>query len=378
MTIHAATSKNTLHILFVHATIRNIRTEGERFSTMPIKSNLDKHTVSWLIRQDTEGKLNKNISIQRKEVWDAERKSNLVVSFLLGIPIESLLFEETEDESYNVLDGKQRTLTLCAYTSDEFALSPKIRLKEIDGQPLVGLMFSELSDAMRNRILDYELSISVLRPLEENERATVFFMRNQAAALSKMDLSRVLLGEQYLSEFQKLCTHPFLTDKIKLTEPARRKNEDLLVLLQYLLLLKRPDAGFSGVAVMSLCDDINSGEIDLSDANLSLILTYLDDAFTEKRQYFKKAHIPVAMYVANQAIEKGFLADSFAPLLDEFFENLEPDGEYMTACKSGSSKRTNVQARLRIMSEILEKNVHKNEKEPKTAKKTQKNRTGKK
>lgn len=213
---------------------------------MPIKSNLDKHTVSWLTRQDAEGKLNKNISIQRKEVWDAEKKSNLIVSFLLDIPIESLLFEEAEGGSHNVLDGKQRTLTLCSYVDNGFALSPKIRLKAFDGQPLVGLKFSELPEAMQNRILDYELSISVLRPLEETERATVFFMRNQAAALSKMDLSRVLLGEQYLNTLQKICDHPFMCEKIKLTEPARRKNEDLLVLLQFLLLLKRPDAGFSG------------------------------------------------------------------------------------------------------------------------------------
>ena len=190
----------------------------------------------------------------------------MIVSFLLDIPIESLLFEESESDSYNVLDGKQRTLTLCSYVSNDFALSPKIRIKEIDGHQLVGFKFSELSEAMRNRILDYELSISVLRPLQENERATVFFMRNQAAALSKMDLSRVLLGEQHLNYFQKLCTHPFLTDKIKLTEPARRKNEDLLILLQYLLLQLRPDAGFSGAAVMSLCDDINSGEVDLTDS----------------------------------------------------------------------------------------------------------------
>jgi len=58
---------------------------------MAIKSNLEKHTVSWLKRQDAEGKLNKNISIQRKEVWDAEKKSNLIISLLLDIPVESLL-----------------------------------------------------------------------------------------------------------------------------------------------------------------------------------------------------------------------------------------------------------------------------------------------
>ena len=42
---------------------------------MPIKSNLEKHTVSWLKRQDTDGKLNKNISIQRKEGLEQRKKA---------------------------------------------------------------------------------------------------------------------------------------------------------------------------------------------------------------------------------------------------------------------------------------------------------------
>jgi hypothetical protein len=114
---------------------------------------------------------------------------------------------------------------------------------------------------MRSHILEYELTISVLRPLDSDERAMVFFMRNQAAALSKMDLSRVLLGERYLNGFQKLCSHPFLREKIKLTEPARRKNEDLLIVLQYLMLMKRRDTGFSGGEIMGFCDDINAGRV---------------------------------------------------------------------------------------------------------------------
>ena len=195
---------------------------------MAIKSNTETHTVSWLKGLDTEEKLNKNISIQRKEVWDAEKKSNLIISLLLDIPIESLLFEEAEG-SYNVLDGKQRTLTLCAYLDDGFALSPKIRVQEIDGVSLVGLKFSELPEPLRNKITEYQLAIAILRPLDSEERATVFFMRNQAVALTKIDLSLVMLGEAAMDVFNSLCAHSFMMEKIKLTVPARRKHDDLRI-----------------------------------------------------------------------------------------------------------------------------------------------------
>ena len=72
------------------------------------------------------------------------------------------------------MDSKQRTLTFFSYVEGGFALSPKIRIKDIGGQSLIRLTFTELPVAMQNRILDYELSISLLRPLKENERATVF------------------------------------------------------------------------------------------------------------------------------------------------------------------------------------------------------------
>jgi hypothetical protein len=37
---------------------------------MAIKSFSETHSVGWLNRHNQDGKLNKNISIQRKEVWE--------------------------------------------------------------------------------------------------------------------------------------------------------------------------------------------------------------------------------------------------------------------------------------------------------------------
>jgi hypothetical protein len=272
---------------------------------------------------------------------------------LLDIPIESLLFEEAEDDTLNVLDGKQRTLTLCAFLDDKFPLSRRIRVKEIDGFQLVGATFSTLPDKLREKITEYELSISVLRSLDSEERGTVFFMRNQAVALTKMDLSLVMLGEQAMDTFDRLCEHNFMKRKIKMTEPARRKHTDIQVLLQYMILRHRPEMGFSGTEIMSFCDDIKNGEPELPADELSTLLDYLDKALPEKRKYLKKVHIPVVLYVAQTAIEMGMPPDSFGRRLDEFFEHLQERQDYMDTYRSGSAKRTNVQPRVRILSEIL-------------------------
>ena len=322
---------------------------------MAIKSNLDKHLVNWLVRLDEEGKLNKNISIQRKEVWDLEKKSNLIVSILLNIPIESLLFEELEDggESFNVLDGKQRTLTLCQFVKGDFLLSPKTKHNELAGTTLTGMGFLDLPGSMRNKILEYELSISKLRPLNDEERATVFFMRNQAVGLTKMDLSRVVMGQKATDLFSGLCEHDFFINKVKFTRAALKRHDDLSVLLQYMILTHRPDAGLSGAEIMSLCDDIKSKEIKISKRDTEAVLSYLDKAISERKPYLKKVHLPIIMHTALQAREKKVNAKDFGECLDNFFDKLEADGEYMMACKSGSAKRTNVQTRVRIMGNML-------------------------
>lgn len=320
---------------------------------MSIKSNLEKHTVSWLVRQDADGKLNKNISIQRKEVWDIVKKSNLIVSILMDIPIESLLFEEAENGTHNVLDGKQRTITLCAFANNEFALSPKMRIKEINGESVVGKKFDDLSPDLKEQITEYELSISILRPLDEDNRATVFFMRNQAVSLSKMDLSLVVLGQKAMDVFAELCGHDFILNKIKMTEPARRKHNDLQVILQYLLLCKRPDAGFSGAEIMTLCDDIKNGEVVISKDEIKNVLDYLSEALPEKRQYLKKVHVPIVLYTAQEAMKQKISAEKFGATLDSFFETLPENVAYMESCKAGSSKRTHVQVRLNEMSSVI-------------------------
>ena len=178
-------------------------------------------------------------------------------------------------------------------------------------------------------------------------------MRNQAVALTKIDLSLVMLGEQAMNTFNNLCAHPFMMEKIKLTVPARRKHDDLSILLQYLILRQRPEMGFSGSEIMSFCDDIKSGEAQIEADAIRAVMDYLNTALTEKRQYLKKIHVPVVLYAAQEAMESGVEPAVFANRLDEFFASASSNMEYVSACTSGSAKRTNVQTRVRVVTEAL-------------------------
>ena len=324
---------------------------------MAIDSNVKIYPVSWLVGLREAGKINTDISIQRKEVWDHVFKSNLIVAMLNNSPIANLCFEKVGKNTYNVIDGKQRTLTLCSFVADGFPLSPKMRYTKVDDNSVAGLKFSQLPEELQNRLQNYQLSFSILDVLTEEERDFVFYMGNQSAPLSKIDLLPVVLGETTMESFNSLCTHPFLTERVKLTAPAKRKRDDLKILIHYLILHSKRDIGFSGKEIISFCDDIRSGEFIVEYWKVSDLLDYLFETITAKRAYLKLIHLPTILYVAQQAINKRIKPEALLEAFDNFFIDVNNGNnpEYSLACQQGSAKKVNVQSRLKNMSKILKK-----------------------
>ncbi len=71
-----------------------------------------------------------NPDFQRNLVWDNSRKSALIESILLGIPIPVFYFAESKSGKYHVVDGLQRLSTIKQFFNNEFALKKLEHLKE--------------------------------------------------------------------------------------------------------------------------------------------------------------------------------------------------------------------------------------------------------
>lgn len=71
---------------------------------------------------------------QRKFVWDTERKSRLIESFIINIPIPPIFLYEIEYSKYEVMDGQQRVNTILDYYNDKFSLSGLEIWKELNGK----------------------------------------------------------------------------------------------------------------------------------------------------------------------------------------------------------------------------------------------------
>jgi hypothetical protein len=323
---------------------------------MTINSNPRTYSVDWLVTQRKAGKINTDISIQRQSVWTHLHQSNLIVAILYNVPISNLWFEKDgRGRSYKVIDGKQRTLTLCSYIADEFPLSNKIRYHIVDGIDVRGLKFSQLDEELQGKILEYQLTITMIEKMDSEERAVVFYMGNQSVPLADVHFLPVVLGEDLMNDFNALCTRPFMLEKVRLTTPALRKRDDLKLMIQYLILRSGYEMGFSGKEIIAFSDEIRNGSIELPYDDLVDLLSYVNQAFPYKRAYLKIINIPIIMRVAQDA--KNMVdAKEFGEMVDKFFLEIQSGKheEYSLACQQGSAKKANVQARLASMLKILE------------------------
>ena len=71
-------------------------------------------TTETIMNQLRKGNINLNPIFQRREVWTRPRKSLLIESIVLNLPIPQIVLAERKDRphTYIVLDGKQRLLTI--------------------------------------------------------------------------------------------------------------------------------------------------------------------------------------------------------------------------------------------------------------------------
>ncbi|MGO1923796.1 MAG: DUF262 domain-containing protein [Jeotgalicoccus sp.] len=102
---------------------------------------------------------------QRKRVWDLKRKSKLIESLLVNVPIPPIFLYETDYNKYEVMDGLQRISTIISFFNNEFRLEGLDLWSEINGYN-----FKELPEELRNLIRRRYLSATII--LKESNKSS--------------------------------------------------------------------------------------------------------------------------------------------------------------------------------------------------------------
>lgn len=100
-----------------------------------------------------------NPGYQRNRVWrDNKRKSLLIESLMLRIPIPAFYFYENENSKFQVIDGQQRLATIHEFVNNEFQLTGLEYLSDTCSKKY----FKDLDVKYQQRIYRTQLAVNVL------------------------------------------------------------------------------------------------------------------------------------------------------------------------------------------------------------------------
>ena len=122
------------------------------------------HTVSAVVGQLMSrieyGEIDLAPDFQRLSgIWNAERKSRLIESLLLRIPIPVFYVAADEEEKWAVVDGVQRLSTIRDYVTSKFPLTRLEYREELNSR-----RYDDLPRAMQRRINETQFIVNVIEP----------------------------------------------------------------------------------------------------------------------------------------------------------------------------------------------------------------------
>lgn len=132
-----------------------------------------------------DGKLNIRPPYQREFIYDDRKQKAVIDTILNNCCLGYFHWSDNGDGTYEVLDGQQRTLSICKYVQGDFSYN--------------GLYFGNSKD-IQEKILDFEITVNIVKG-GELERLMWFEKINVAGeVLTKQELRNATYVGEWLSD----------------------------------------------------------------------------------------------------------------------------------------------------------------------------------
>ena len=239
-------------------------------------------------------------------IWNAEKKSRLIESLLLRIPIPVFYVAADEEESWKVVDGVQRLSTIRDYVNDGFALTRLEYRSEFDGQ-----RYADLPRPMQRRIDETQFVVNVIEPGTPPEVMFNIFRRinTGGAPLNGQEIRHALNPGPVRDYLKRLAeSNAFVEATDWSIKPDRM--DDRACVLRFLAFHMEPWERYRSSSL---------------DDHLNAIMDSINQAGRDRRNVlaedFKKAMRAAAGIFGDDAFRKRYLrSDSRRPISMPLFE----------------------------------------------------------
>ncbi|MCD7711126.1 MAG: DUF262 domain-containing protein [Porphyromonadaceae bacterium] len=164
------------------------------------------------------GRLNIRPPYQREFVYDDDKKKEVIRSVFKGFPLNVMYWVKNAQGTYELLDGQQRTLSLCLYSVNGFFV-------DVDGA-LRG--FHNLNEEQRARFLDYRLQVYICEDGTDQEQLDWFGIINIAGVpLTRQEMRNAVYTGPWITDAKRkfsksTCVARQLGEKYMTGTPIRQ------------------------------------------------------------------------------------------------------------------------------------------------------------
>lgn len=131
------------------------------------------------------GKLNVRPPFQREFVYSGKQREAVIDTIQKDFPLNVMYWAENDNGGYELLDGQQRTISICQYVSGDFSIKHRT--------------FGNLTETEKQQILNYKLMIYVCRG-NDKEKLDWFKIINIAGEkLTEQELRNAVYTGEWLS-----------------------------------------------------------------------------------------------------------------------------------------------------------------------------------
>lgn len=324
--------------------------------------------ISKMIEKDT---LSFRNVVQRGEVWERWRMSELIWSIIMNFPIPPIFCERSTDENdskirrWDCLDGQQRCTTVHKFLNDKFALTELKPIHYLDENgeeqaiDISGLKFSELDEELQDIIKDATINVKYYDDLVQSDKAEMFRRLNQGKALTSKN--KTLASAKDIETLLDIGQHELFNQM--LTDKARQNKNQVTIVAKALTMLNKNIEEIS-FASKDFNPEIESLEItDGEKLELSKVFDYILNVHEElvsnhekdvAKKLYREIHMVSLVPFVQQSIQDGINESMFADWLVGFFKT-ENDSDvynrYMEATSNAVARTANIVARHEALGE---------------------------
>ena len=135
------------------------------------------------------GRLNIRPAFQREFIYKEKQRDEVIKTVLKGFPLNVMYWVKSDDGNFELLDGQQRTISLCQYVNKEFSINSR--------------MFQNLTKTEQEQILNYKLMVYICEG-NDKEKLDWFETINIAGEkLTHQELKNAMYTGTWLIEAKK-------------------------------------------------------------------------------------------------------------------------------------------------------------------------------